>query len=181
MQERPSRGSPQYAVRSESAVEDVKQATRKWLTDAAADFNNPIFFTALFKDGVIGESGGIIRLTPDIARLEIKRFANRIDRAIFGPAVQRFNRRVRRIPVLEYGVDRGWHCHMLIERPERLLEVRFRHIVQIEWSRSPWAAGFHARAGDSGAVGYLTKERSKAELEIWSDMIVTEAMVLDTK
>jgi hypothetical protein len=30
-------------------------------------------------------------------------------------------------------------------------------------------------------VGYLTKERSKDELEIWSDTIVTEAMVLDTK
>ncbi|MHC1950457.1 hypothetical protein IF803_39895 [Bradyrhizobium sp. UFLA06-06] len=70
---------------------------------------------------------------------------------------------------------------MLIERPARVLEVRFRHIVRVEWLRSPWAIGFHAREGDSGTVGYLTKERSKGELETWTDTIVTEAMVLDTK
>ena len=70
---------------------------------------------------------------------------------------------------------------MLIERPERVLQLRFRHVLQTEWARSPWATGFHVRAGDPGAVGYLTKERSKAELEVWSDTIVTEAMVLTTK
>jgi hypothetical protein len=174
-------GGMHFAIHRGSDVDDFKQATRKWLTDVAADFNDPIFFTALFKDRVLGQSADIIRLTPEIARVEIKRFTNRIDRTLFGRSLQRFNRRVRRIPVLECGSDRGWHCHMLIERPERILEVRFLHILRSAWSVSAWAGGFHARQGDSGAVEYLTKERSKGELETWADAIVTEAMVLDAK
>lgn len=154
---------------------------RQWLTESASDFRNPIFVTWLFKDRVAASQGGYILQSPDIARSEIKKATNRIDRAIFGPAVQRYQRRVRRIPVLECGADRGWHCHMIMEKPERLLEVRFRAIINVEWSKSPWATGIHTRYADSGAVDYLTKERSKEKLESWSDAIVIEALVLETK
>lgn len=154
---------------------------REWLAESACDFRDPIFVTWLFKDRIAGPQGGFILQSPEIARSEVKRVTNRIDRAILGPAVQRFQRRVRRIPILECGADRGWHCHMIIERPEWLLEVRFRSIINNEWSKSPWAAGFHTRDADSGAVDYLTKVRSKGKLDTWSDAIVTEAMVLDAK
>lgn len=157
------------------------EAARKWLAEVASDFREPIFVTWLFKDRLAAPQGGFIAQSPDIARNEVKRVTNRIDRAVFGTAVQRYQRRVRRIPILECGVDRGWHCHMIIERPEWLLEVRFRSIINEEWSKSPWAAGLHTRYADSGALDYLTKERSKGKLDTWSDAIVTEALVLNTK
>ncbi|WP_338829926.1 rolling circle replication-associated protein [Bradyrhizobium sp. 27S5] len=159
----------------------IAVSTREWLALFAADFHDPIFVTLVLKERMVSPVGGVILQSPEIARSEIKRFTNRIDRTIYGPGVQRYQLRVRRIPVLEYGVDRGWHCHMLIERPERVLEVRFRHIIRSEWSKSPWAAGFHTRGANSAAVDYLTKERSKAKLEAWSDTLIVEAMVLDTK
>ena len=164
-----------------TVVDRVVAVAREWLVAAASDFLNPTFVTLLFKDRVAGPQGGFILQSLDVARNEIKSVTNRVDRVIYGSAVQRYQLRVRRIPVLEQGVDRGWHCHMLIERPKWILEVRFRHIIHIEWAKSPWAAGYHMRDADLGAVNYLMKERSKEKLDNWSDSIVAEAMVLHTK
>jgi hypothetical protein len=168
--------------RSRAEAQRLQSAIQLWLEERTADFRDPLFVTLLFRDRLIGEAGDVLWLEKDVASTEIKRLGNRLDRAVYGRAVQRFNRRVRRVPVLEYGAaDRGWHCHMLVETPDGMLEVRFRHIIRTAWSKSPWAADFHARAGDAGAIDYLTKERSKERLEVWSDTIVAAATVLTTK
>ena len=88
---------------------------------------------------------------------------------------------MRRIPFLEFGHDRGWHAHVLMECPKGMAEVRFLQIVKNAWAESPWSTNLHERTADEGAPSYLTKHRSKAQLEAWIDTIVLEAVVVDTK
>ncbi len=62
-----------------------------------------------------------------------------------------------------------------------MLDVRFLQIVKKAWSVSPWSTNFHSREVDDEGPAYLTKYRSKSELEAWTDTIVLEAVVVDTK
>jgi hypothetical protein len=62
-----------------------------------------------------------------------------------------------------------------------MADVRFNQIIKVAWARSPWSVNLHDRAADNGAPAYLAKERSKSALEAWTDTIVLEAVVVDTK
>ncbi|MCS3445015.1 MULTISPECIES: rolling circle replication-associated protein [Bradyrhizobium] len=162
-------------------LERLRSEAREWCHRAISDWNSRLFISLNFKTTMRGDLGNLISLDEHIACSEIKRFGNRLDRAVHRGLVQRFNRRVRRIPFLEYGHDRGWHAHLLIEKPEDMLDVRFLQIVKKAWSVSPWSTNFHSREVDDEGPAYLTKYRSKSELEAWTDTIVLEAVVVDTK
>lgn len=154
---------------------------RSWVEGHLSTWAQTPFISLNFKDARPGDAGSYILLDEHIARREIELFGKRVDRAVYGRLVQRFNRRVRRIPFLEYGHDRGWHAHVLMECPNCMAEVRFLQIVRSAWAESPWSTNLHDRMSDEGAPSYLTKDRSKAQLEAWVDTIVLEAVVVDTK
>jgi hypothetical protein len=65
-----------------------------------------------------------------------------------------------------------------MEVPAGMADVRFNRVVKDAWSKSPWSKGLDNRQGDSNAAGYLTKYRSKSEMEAWSDTIIFEATFL---
>jgi hypothetical protein len=159
----------------------IRHATRAWAEAKTACWRSVIFVSLNFRPSIRSDVGIAVRLTEHIARREIGLFGKRVDRAVYGRLVQRFNRRVRRIPFLEHGYDRGWHAHVLMEKPEEMASVRFVQIIKTAWSESPWSTGLHDRVADEGAASYLTKERSKGQLEVWTDTIILEACVVDTK
>ena len=160
---------------------DIRLAVKDWTEQQISQWPSVKFLTLNFKMKVMTSTGHLVGLDEQTARREIKKFGNRVDRAVHRNLVQRFNRRVRRIPFLEYGQDRGWHCHILMEMPVDMADVRFHQIVKEAWSKSAWSADLDDRAGDDMASRYLTKYRSKSELEAWSDTIVLEAVVVSTK
>jgi hypothetical protein len=139
------------------------------------------FVTLNYKSTLWSNAGQLVRLDEQTARREVEKFGNRVDRAVHGNLVRRFNRRVPRIPFLEYGQDRGWHCHILMEVPAGMADVRFNRIVKDAWSKSPWSMHLDNKQGDDNAAGYLTKYRSKFEMEAWTDTIIPEATFLRTK
>lgn len=160
----------------------LRAAWRDWAKREVSQWLSISFVTLNFKSKVISNAGRLIILDQQAACSEIVRFGRRIDRAVFRNAVQRFNKRVRRIPFLEYGADRGWHCHLTIEKPEGMADERFIRTVEQSWSKSEWGIGLpDIRTAESNVVGYLTKYRSKAEMEAWSDTIILEAVVANTK
>ncbi|WP_424628847.1 hypothetical protein [Bradyrhizobium sp. SYSU BS000235] len=163
------------------ALSRIREETRRWLDDHLSGWGVTSFISLNFKEMRRCDTGAYIRLDERVARREIELFCKRIDRAIYGRLVQRFNRRVRRIPFLEFGHDRGWHAHVIIECPDAVAEVRFHHLVRKAWAESSWSTNLHDRMADEGAPSYLAKKRSKAELEAWIDTIVLEAVVVDTK
>lgn len=152
-----------------------------WVHGRTSAWGPVLFISLNLKEVILTNAGTYTSLSEQIARREIELFGKRVDRAVYGRLVQRFNRRVRRIPFLEHGHDRGWHAHVLIEKPEGMIDVRFLQIVKKAWSESPWSTGFHERVADEHAAGYLTKQRSKTKLEAWTDTIVVEGVVIDTK
>lgn len=164
-----------------AALDTIREDLQEWMTRHTASWTSVAFVSLNFKTAIRADAGTFTPLTEQIARREIELFGKRVDRAVWGRLVQRFNRRVRRIPFLEYGQDRGWHAHVLMERPGEMAETRFLQIARTAWDESPWSTNLHNRVADEGASGYLTKERSKAELEAWTDTIVIEAVVVDTK
>jgi hypothetical protein len=160
----------------------LSSAWREWASAEVVQWNAVTFVTLNFKLKVATDGGHPISLDEPAARREVMKVGNRLDRAIYRNAVQRFNKRVRRIPFLEHGEDRGWHCHMVIEQPVGMLDVRFAQIVEESWSRSDWSSGLpDIRSAEPNVVGYLTKYRSKSEMESWSDTIILEAVVAGTK
>lgn len=127
------------------------------------------------------DEGAIIKGTEARARGALVHFGNLVDRAVHGRLAQRFNRHVPRLPFLEYGADRGWHFHVLIEPPYFMARHAFIKIIEQSWSKCEWGSTCHFREGDDGAANYLTKTRSKAALEVWTDTLVIEGVVLRTK
>lgn len=103
--------------------------------------------------------------------------------AYYKNAVVRYAKKVRRIVFLEKGNDRSWHNHLALERPERISEVKFRNLIRECWSRSEWAVPNKDIQfdGNRGWIEYIHKPRSKAVFLSWTDSIVLEACVNDTK
>ena len=159
----------------------LRSATKAWFEEEIARWNRVALISLNLKASIRSDAGQVVHLDEHTARSEVKKFGNRVDRAVHGILVRRFNRRVPRVPFLEYGQDRGWHCHILMEVPAGMADVRFHQVVKEAWSSSPWSSDLDNRPGDDRAVGYLTKYRSKSEMEAWSDTIVVEAVFLRTK
>lgn len=162
-------------------VSALRSATKEWVEREVAKWLSVAFLTLNYKPTLWSNAGQLVRLDEQTAGSEVKKFGNRVDRAVHGNLVRRFNRRVPRIPFLEYGQDRGWHCHVLMEVPAGMADVRFNRIVKDAWSKSPWSLDLDNRQGDEKAAGYLAKYRSKSEMEAWSDTIILGATVLRTK
>lgn len=154
---------------------------REWVTREIATWSSIIFVTLNCRSSVRTAAGNFIRPNEAAVRKSITLSCNMLDRSVHGKTVQRFGRRIPRIPFLEYGHDRGWHCHVLIEPPYFMPRGAFIEKVRQSWEKSPCGSTCHVRDGDAGSADYVTKARSKDLLEVWSDTLIVEAVVLRTK
>lgn len=155
--------------------------TRLWVKQETSTWSSMIVCTLNCRSRVRTAVGTFIHPDEAFVRKSITLACNRLDRAVHGKKVQRFGRRVPRMPFLEFGHDRGWHCHILIEPPYFMPREKFADTVRKCWEKSPCGSTCHFRDGDEGSAGYVTKARSKKVLEVWSDTLVVEAVILRTK
>jgi hypothetical protein len=177
-----SAGNVEAASANAPASAELRSALNAWTEAEISQWTSLFFVTLNLRLHIVGDAGENIRCSDSHARAAVKRFGNRIDRAAHGNLVQRFGTRVRRIPFLEYGHDRGWHCHVAIEMPTGMIEPKFRNIIQNAWTDNEWCSGLpDIRAAETDIAGYLTKFRSKSPMESWSDTIILEAVVTGTK
>ncbi len=154
---------------------------RHWVTQETSSWSSTIVVTLNCRAKVRTAAGMLIPPDEAYVRKSIALACNMLDRAVHGKTVQRFGRRIPRMPFLEFGHDRGWHCHLLIEPPYFMPREAFIESVRRSWERSPCGSTCHVRDGDEGSAAYVTKARSKKALEVWSDTIIVEAVVLRTK
>jgi hypothetical protein len=164
-----------------SAVRMNQEQLCAWVQSVTALWGACWFVTLNFRMTAPNDAGGFARLTESIACGAVVDYLKRIDREVHGRLVQRFNRRVPRIPFLEHGAERGWHSHILIEGPYSMQESIFHHVLRECWVRSPWGSMCHIRPADAGAASYSTKSRSKAVMEAWTDTLIVEGVYLRTK
>lgn len=151
----------------------VKKETETWLSKMVVTLN--------CRAKVHNDAGGFINPDEALFRKSVTLACNMLDRSVHGKTVQRYGRKVPRLPFLEYGHDRGWHCHLLIEPPYFMPREAFIEKICECWKKSPCGSTSHVRDGDEGSAGYLTKARSKDTLEVWTDTLIVEAVVLRTK
>jgi hypothetical protein len=164
------------------SINAIRTAWRGWAEAEVAAWSSVTFVSLNFKPIMSTVVGGVLHLEEQTARREVKKFGSRVDRAVYRNHVQRFNKRVSRIAVLEYGNDRGWHCHLAMEKPLGMTDLLFNKVLNEAWSKSAWSSGApDIREAEASLVGYLTKYRSKSEMESWSDAIILEATVTRTK
>lgn len=154
---------------------------RDWVARETGTWSSTIVITLNCRAKVRTAAGTFIPPAEAFVRKSIALACNMLDRAVHGKKVQRFGHRIPRIPFLEYGHDRGWHCHVLLEPPYFMPREAFIEKVRQSWERSPCGSTCHVRDGDEGSAGYLTKARSKDALEVWTDTLIVEAVVLRTK
>jgi hypothetical protein len=160
----------------------LRSAWKEWADEEIANWASITFVTLNLKAKVATASGGVLPLDVQTTRNQVKKFGNLVDRAVYGNLVQRFNKRVRRIAVLEHGADRGWHCHLAMEKPPGMVDVTFVRLLRDAWSKSEWSSKRpDIRSGDLSLPGYVLKHRSKSEFENWSDTIILEATVAEVK
>jgi hypothetical protein len=176
-------GNLEPALGVTPAISEMRTSWQTWVEDEVSRWASIAFITLKFKMNAMTDHGHVLKLDEPTAKAEVKKFGSSLDKAVYGKnRVRRFNTRVRRIPFLEYGSDLGWHCHIMIERPEGISDARFVHIVRQAWSRSQWSSGRpDIRDGDANLPAYLVKFRSKQEFEAWGDTIILEGAVARAK
>lgn len=163
------------------AVPTTATEIRKWVVEETGIWTSMIVVGLNCRSTVRADDGMFIKATEGRVRPSVVHFGNLVDRAVHGRLVQRFDRRVPRLPFLECGADRGWHFHVLVEPPYFMTRQAFIGIIEQSWNRCEWGSTCHIRDGDEGSAGYVTKGRSKSALEAWTDTLVVEGVVLRTK
>ena len=175
-------GSLPPPLGSTLSIHAKRLAWRRWIDSQIVCWTSLTFVTLNFRPSLRSDAGRTVHLDEQTTRSEVKKFGARVDRTVYGNRVRRFNRRVRRIPVLEHGQERGWHCHLAMEKPLGMADVQFVKVLRDAWSVSAWSVGSpDIGPAEPTLAGYLTKYRSKSAMEDWSDSIIVEAVVVHTK
>jgi hypothetical protein len=137
------------------------------------DWRSIIAVTFTFKQG-IREHGYMFYAQQETCTKAFERFMRRLNRAVYGNATRRFDRRLRVLSVVEKDKRGRWHVHAAIEPPEHMNERQFRRVILRYWPRkNVWAyrENWIELDGDAGWIGYCLKPRQKSGLEAWSDSI----------
>ena len=102
----------------------------------------------------------------------------RLNRAVYGNAVWRGDKKLRVIPVVEKSTFGRWHIHAAIEPPSHIDVVRFDELVRLCWSKVDWAYDrvVLRDKADRGWLDYIFKPWQKSGLETWSDCIALHSL-----
>src|SRR5829696_4671104 len=119
------------------------------------------------KQGIPGDCGRIVQLTPDGATQNMRHFLRKLNRKLYGNAAWRFGKSVRIFPVLERSHGDRLHYHAVIDRPEHLEAAEFAELVMETWRTTDWG---HNQVdiqddADEGWLKYILKGRTKAEFD----------------
>jgi hypothetical protein len=116
---------------------------------------------------------------------------NLLNRAVYGAAFRRYDKRLRVLPVLEKGEvrarslrpwERGtsgrWHIHCAIELPSHYDAVGLEKMIRDCWAKVEWGHGrILVRDGaNAGWISYMLKDRQKSEFDGFLDCILIESL-----
>ena len=134
--------------------------------------------TLTLKQARKADNSAWVRIDESQCRKSFAVFMHQLDRAVYGNAVRRYDRRVRVIPTLEKDKDGRWHIHAAIELPPHLEAAHFDEMIRECWSRIDWGYDriLVRDNADSGWLDYMLKPWQKSGLETLSDCIVWECL-----
>ena len=97
-------------------------------------FNAPTAVTLTMKQAILTGSGHWISLDRLIAEANFRHFSNRLNKACFGNAFCRFDKRLRTIPILESSAMQRLHYHCVLDHPSSIDETEFRCNIEKCWN-----------------------------------------------
>jgi hypothetical protein len=110
--------------------------------------------TLTLRQSCRSNNGMTIWLDYDQCRKAFAVFVNHLNRAVYGNAARRFEKKVRVIPVIEKEDYGRWHIHAAIELPRHIDAFVFEELVQQSWSKVDWAYD-RVLLRDSADLGWL--------------------------
>lgn len=143
---------------------DIQSAFRSF--SSVDGWTSPYAVTFTMKQAMTfdGDKGPVwLALTPELASKNLRHFYNRLNKACYGNAGIRFNKRVPLIPVLEGGNGKRLHYHCMIECPRDDLRAGFPDLLASLWRQTPWGydqIDIQPNA-DNGFINYISKIRDK--------------------
>ena len=98
--------------------------------------------------------------------LNTKHFLNRLNKKIYGNSFLRFNKRIKSFVVMEVNKDNRHHLHMILDQPNRLDYIKFKHLILNCWKVTNF--GYNQNCikeiyNEFGWLNYITKKRTKNE------------------
>jgi len=94
----------------------------------------------------------------------VKHFANRLNKSVFGNSFYRYGKRLKGWYVFEGGRYKHPHIHAIIERPERINKYQFSDLIIKCWMETKFGYG-HNRVAETydypKRVNYMLKSYSK--------------------
>ena len=108
-------------------------------------------------------NGILIALNQPQCEEAFRFFMKRLNRAVYGNAVWRGNKRLRVIPVVEKSTVGRWHIHAAIEPPLHIDLIRFDELIRRCWATVDWAYDrMVARDNaDRGWINYMLKRQAE--------------------
>ena len=96
----------------------------------------------------------------------MRHFINVLNKKIYGSSAQRYRKRLSILPVIEGGRDIRLHYHTLIDCPRDDLIEGFPDLITTIWRRTLWGhEEVCIKPADSGWISYITKIRTKSNLD----------------
>jgi hypothetical protein len=148
-----------HRVAAPADDERFKQEMLKWLGKAQPE--KSIAATLTFDP-----KRGVAYRNEQAANRVFRRFVAKMNRAVYGNAYHRFEKRLSIVPVLEGGQCEHYHYHALIEVPAYMNADDFMHLLEWTWKGMPCAGSqVHLEpVRDLGWLDYMLKRRGKADL-----------------
>jgi hypothetical protein len=147
--------------------------------------------TLTLKQARQSEKGAWIKVDDYPCRQAFRHFMKLLNRAVYGAAFCRYDKRLRVLPVIEKGEvragglrswERGthgrWHIHCAIELPAHLDAVCLEKLIRHCWARVKLGYGrILVRDGaNAGWINYMLKNRQKTEFDTFFDCVMVESL-----
>ena len=147
--------------------------------------------TLTLKQARQSDSGAWVKIDECQCKRAFRLFVNLLNRALYGNAFRRFEKRIRVLPVLEKGevraralrsTERGnsgrWHIHCAIELPQHLDAVAFEELIQVCWAKIDWGYSrvLVCEGADEGWIGYMLKSQQKPNFDNLLDCIDLDSL-----
>lgn len=116
---------------------------------------------------------------------------NLLNRAVYGAAFRRYDKRLRVLPVLEKGEVRTralssrerctsgrWHIHCAIELPLHVDAIALEKLIRDCWAKVEWS---YTRIlvldrANAGWIDYMLKNSQKSEFDEFLDCMIIESL-----
>ena len=147
--------------------------------------------TLTLRQALKSDGGMWMKIDEHQCKRSFQVFMNRLNRAVYGNAVRRHNKRLRVLPVLEKGevrsralrrFERGdagrWHIHCAIELPSHVDAETFESLINDCWAGLHWGYDrVQVRSeANRGWIDYMLKGHQKSEFDTLVDCIILESL-----